>query len=49
VITKPHERGGHIPCWTAEPEKIAAIIIIITIIVIVKCILYAFSGPFTGV
>jgi hypothetical protein len=29
VITKPRERGGHIPRWAAEPEKIIIIIIII--------------------
>jgi hypothetical protein len=29
VITKPRERGGHSPRWTAEPEKIIVIIIII--------------------
>jgi hypothetical protein len=29
VIKKPRERGGHIPRWAAEPEKIIIIIIII--------------------
>jgi hypothetical protein len=28
VIKKPRERGGHSPCWAAEPEKIIIIIII---------------------
>jgi hypothetical protein len=29
VIKKPRGRGGHSPCWAAEPEKIIIIIIII--------------------
>jgi hypothetical protein len=31
---KPRERGGHSPCWAADPEKIIIIIMIIIIIII---------------
>jgi hypothetical protein len=28
-IKTPHEKGGHSPCWAAEPEKIIIIICVI--------------------
>jgi hypothetical protein len=44
VIKKPLERGGHIPRWDAEPEKI-----IIIIIIIIMDITGSLSCPKAGV
>jgi hypothetical protein len=39
LIKKPRERGGHSPCWAAEPEKMMMMIMILLLLLLLLIII----------